>query len=202
VSARHLVVPPHGADYAALLSPAIGALRAGALVIFPTETVYGIGVRADDPAGLQALYAAKGRAPEKPCAYHIGDWEMFRRLAGVQPPAVIKLLEQCWPGPVSFLLNCGGEKRGFRFPDHPAAQVLLQQCGVPVLGTSANRSGEPSPRDAAATGAIAMHAAYVIDAGPTRAQGDSTIVDLTCDPPVCVRRGVAPWPPQAPARTQ
>lgn len=182
-------------DAAALLAPAAEAVRQGALVIFPTETVYGIAARANDPAALHALYAAKGRPPEKPCAFHIGDWEMFHHLAGVPAPALMDIIRSCWPGPVTFLLNVQGEKRGFRFPSHPIGQLFLHLCGVPVLGTSANLSGTPSPCDADATRDVAPHCAYVIDAGPTSLHGDSTVVDLTHTPPVCVRRGVAPWPP-------
>jgi len=87
-----------------------------------------------------------------------------------------------------------GVKTGFRFPSDPVAQAFLQACGVPIVATSANLSGEPSPYDAAATLSVAAHAAYVIDVGPTALRGDSTIVDLTVNPPVCVRRGVAAWP--------
>jgi len=186
-------------DATAVLSPAADAVRRGALVIFPTETVYGIAARADDPAALQALYAAKGRPPDKPCAYHIGDWEMFHLLAGSVPDELMKLITSCWPGPVTFLLNVQGETRGFRFPRHPAGQLFLHLCGVPVLGTSANRSGAPSPCDAQSTRDVAPYAAFVIDAGPTPLRGDSTVIDLTCIPPVCVRHGVAPWPPPSPS---
>lgn len=183
------------AEAAAALLPAAEAVRQGELVIFPTETVYGIAARADSPRAVQALYAAKGRPLEKACAYHIGDWEMFVELAGPQPEEKLRLIRQCWPGPITFLVHVGGEKRGFRFPSHPIGQLFLHLCGVPVLGTSANRSGAPSPCDAAATGDVADHVAYVIDSGPTPLRGDSTVIDLTCDPPACVRRGVAPWPP-------
>lgn len=186
-------------DAAAALAPAADAVRHGALVIFPTETVYGIAARADDPAAVQALYAAKGRPPEKPCAYHIGDWEMFHHLAGAQSSEILNLVQPCWPGPVTFLLNVRGALRGFRFPSHPIGQLFLHMCGITVLGTSANCSGAPSPCDAESTREVAPHAAYVIDAGPTPLRGDSTVVDLTCTPAVCVRRGVAPWPPDAPS---
>jgi len=182
-------------DAAAILAPAASAVRRGELVIFPTETVYGIAARADDQAALQALYAAKGRPPGKPCAYHIGDWQMFHQLAGSVPDHLMKLITSCWPGPVTFLLNVQNETRGFRFPSQPIGQLFLHLCGVPVLGTSANRTGAPSPCDAQSTRDVAPHVAYVIDAGPTPLRGDSTVIDLTRTPPVCVRRGVAPWPP-------
>jgi L-threonylcarbamoyladenylate synthase len=94
---------------------------------------------------------------------------------------------------LTFLLDVAGRKVGFRFPSDPVAQVLLHDCGVPVVATSANLSGQPSPISAEMSAELAYSAAYLIDAGPTEWGGDSTIVDLTDDPPRCVRRGVVPW---------
>ena len=188
-----LVIVP-AADLPAALQPAVAALLRGALVIFPTETCYGIGAHADNPAAVQRIYAAKQRPADKPLAYHIGDWAMFHHLAGALTNSIACRLRACWPGPITFLLEVAGTKTGFRFPSDPVAQAFLQACGVPVVATSANLSGEPSPFDAAMTRGVAPHAAVIIDAGPTTLRGDSTIVDLTGDPPVCVRRGVAPWP--------
>ena len=187
------VITPRG-DLSAELQPAVNALVHGDLVVFPTETCYGIGARADNPAAIQRIYAAKQRPADKPFAYHIGDWAMFRQLTSQVKHDVFCQVRAYWPGPVTFLLDVAGVKTGFRFPSDPVAQAFLHACGVPVVATSANLSGEPSPYDAAATASVAAHAAVVIDAGPTALRGDSTIVDLTCNPPVCVRRGVAPWP--------
>jgi L-threonylcarbamoyladenylate synthase len=183
-----------GSDLTVALQPAVDALLRGLLVVFPTETCYGIGARADRPDAVQRIYAAKQRPADKPFAYHIGDWAMFNQLAGPAANDIGCRLRAHWPGPVTFLLDVAGVKTGFRFPSDPVAQALLCACGVPVVATSANLSGEPSPYDAAATHSVASHVAYVIDAGPTALRGDSTIVDLTCNPPACIRRGVAPWP--------
>jgi L-threonylcarbamoyladenylate synthase len=182
------------ADASTSLQSAVAAIRRGELVVFPTETVYGIGARADMPDAVRRIYIAKARPPEKPLAFHIGDWDMFARIAGAQPERVIKLLRAYWPGPVTFLCDVAGQKTGFRFPSDPVAQALLKQSELPVVGTSANRSGEPSPTDVAMTASVAPCAAVLLDAGPTALRGDSTIIDVTCEPPVCVRRGVAPWP--------
>jgi len=182
------------ADRPAALQPAVVALLRGDLVIFPTETCYGIGARADNPAAVQCIYAAKQRPADKPFAYHLGEWAMFHHLAGPVTNDMLCCLRAHWPGPITFLLEVAGVKTGFRFPSDPVAQAFLQACGVPVVATSANLSGEPSPFDATMTRGVAPHAAVIIDAGPTTLRGDSTIVDLTCNPPVCVRRGVAPWP--------
>jgi L-threonylcarbamoyladenylate synthase len=181
-------------DLAADLQPAVAALQRGELVVFPTETCYGIGARADWLDAVARIYIAKQRPADKPFAYHIGAWSTFWQLTKHVTNDVEGQLRAHWPGPVTFLLDVAGVKTGFRFPSDPVAQALLCACGVPVVATSANLSGEPSPYDAAATRGVAPHAAYVIDAGPTALRGDSTIVDLTCNPPVCVRRGVAPWP--------
>ncbi len=188
-----LVIAP-AADLPTVLQPAVAALLHGELVIFPTETCYGIGARADNPAAVERIYAAKQRPADKPFAYHIGDWAMFNRLAGTITIDILCRLQSHWPGPITFLLDVAGVKTGFRFPSDPVAQAFLRACGVPVVATSANLSGEPSPYDAAATSNVAAHAAYVLDAGPTALRGDSTMVDLTVNPPVCLRRGVAPWP--------
>lgn len=174
------------------IQAAADALRNGACVIFPTETVYGIAVRADDPTAVARIFTAKQRPQEKPLAYHIGSWDMFTRIAGEIDPALYAILSRYWPGPVSFLCDVKGVTQGFRFPSHPVAQQFLCACDVPVVATSANISGAPSPISADQTYALADYVAYIIDAGPTPLRGDSTIVDLTVSPPRCIRAGVIP----------
>ncbi len=175
------------------LLPAVEAIKRGDLVIFPTETVYGIAGRADMPNAVQRIYDAKNRPADKPLAFHVGSWRMLRRIAGALPDDVREVLKEYWPGPVTFLLDVGGRKVGFRFPDHPVARSFLRACEMPVLATSANLSREPSPTDADIAPRLAEHASYIIDAGPTSLAGDSTVVDLTVSPPQCLRRGVAEW---------
>ncbi len=191
---QHIALPADPAEQSRALAPAADAVRQGALVVFPTETVYGIAVRADNQAACMRLRTAKKRPDAKPFAFHVGSWDMARRVMGDQPPSIVALLEKFLPGPFTFLLDVAGETHGLRFPESTPAQVFLDLCAVPVAATSANISGEPSPTDAAMTAALWPVASYVIDGGPTALRGDSTVVDLTVEPPRCVRCGIAPWP--------
>jgi L-threonylcarbamoyladenylate synthase len=174
---------------------AAAAIRNGECVIFPTETCYGIAARADDSKAVARLYDAKKRPADKPCAYHIGDWNMFHTIAGAQNESVMHILSKHLPGPVTFLLDVQGKTHGFRFPAHPLAQAFLTACAVPVIATSANISGTKSPVSADDTLALAKYTAYLIDAGSTPLRGDSTLIDLTVTPPRCLRKGVGEWNP-------
>jgi L-threonylcarbamoyladenylate synthase len=193
MAAVRIEIAPGAKDTSVRVAPAAEALRKGELVIFPTETVYGLGAAADQKDAVVRIYAVKQRPTDKPFGYHIGTWAMFRRIAGTVSGPTAEILRRYWPGPLTFLLEVEGRKVGFRFPSDPVAQALLRTCGVPVVATSANVSGKPSPTSAAMAAELAYSAAYLIDAGPTEWGGDSTIVDLTEDPPRCLRRGVVPW---------
>ena len=181
------------APLAETLAPAVRALQQGALVIFPTETVYGIAARADKPEAVEKIYTAKRRPERKPLSQHVGDWTTLGILIGEVPQQVRVILRKYLPGPYTFLISVRGEKLGVRFPEDIVAQTFLAACRVPVVATSANISGEPSPVNAEMTASVAAHAAYVIDAGPTSFQSDSTVVDLTKMPPECVRQGAGEW---------
>jgi len=165
--------------------------RSGKIVAFPTETVYGIGVPVSNTKALQRLYAIKGRDPEKPFAYHIGDWDQLAFLDVQRNPAFRYLSKKFWPGPVTLLVpTTGGEKVGLRFPRHMAASTLIVSAGEPFLATSANRSGAPSPRTAdEVLQALGSEVDYLIDAGPCEIGLDSTVVDCTVSPPEILREG-------------
>ena len=175
------------------IKPAAEAIRRGDLVIFPTETVYGIAARADIPAAVQKIYIAKDRPVDKPFAYHIGSWEMMFRIIGEIPKEISELLRKHLPGAYTFLLNINGVKTGIRFPKCPVAQAFLNECNCPVMATSANISNEPSPTNIDMTADIQKFAAYIIDFGPTPEKGESTVVDLTTYPPTVVRQGSGKW---------
>ena len=175
------------------IKPAAEAIRRGDLVIFPTETVYGIAARADIPAAVQKIYIAKDRPVDKPFAYHIGSWEMMFRIIGEIPKEISELLRKHLPGAYTFLLNINGVKTGIRFPKCPVAQAFLNECDCPVMATSANISDEPSPTNIDMTADIQKFAAYIIDFGPTPEKGESTVVDLTTYPPTVVRQGSGKW---------
>ena len=169
--------------------PAAEAVRRGELVIFPTETVYGIAARADMPSAIQKIYTAKGRVENKPFAYHVGSWEMLFKITGKLPDNILGLLKKYLPGAYTFLLDINGIKTGIRFPTCQIAQSFLERCDCPVMATSANISGEPSPTNIEMTTAVQKSAAYVIDAGETPKKGASTVVDLTTNPPTVIRQG-------------
>lgn len=172
----------------------------GELVAFPTETVYGLGGNALDNAAAQKIYAAKGRPSDNPLIVHIENQEQLRPLVRVIPPKAKPLIEAFWPGPLTLIMprsalvpdgiTGGLDTVAIRMPDHPAALALLKACGLPLAAPSANTSGKPSPT-------MAEHVyhdlkgkiAGIIDGGPTEVGLESTVLDLTVEPPVILRPG-------------
>jgi len=185
-----IIVKPDLADYSNEFEPAVKALLSGELVIFPTETVYGVGARADNPKAVEKIFEAKNRPAGKPFAFHIGSWETFHQITGQVPEDKLKILKKYWPGPITFLLVINNEKLGFRFPDNHAAMQFLSECKVPVVASSANISDEPSPVNPEMTSGLWDKTAFMINSGPTNYRGDSTVVDLSVDPPKCLREGI------------
>lgn len=165
--------------------------RQGKIIAFPTETVYGIGVPASKREALEKLYLIKGRERERPLAYHIGDWDQLTHLNLIRSPAFRYLSKKFWPGPVTIVTTTqNGEKIGIRFPRSLPACALFSSVGEPFLATSANRSGEPSPKTAEeAVQALGEKIDFVIDAGPCPIGLDSTVVDVTSLPPAILRVG-------------
>jgi L-threonylcarbamoyladenylate synthase len=175
------------------------ALRRGALVAFPTETVYGLGADADNLAALRALFAAKGRPADHPVIVHLAAAEQIALWARDIPPAAWKLAEAHWPGPLTLILRrsnrvndlvTGGQDTvGLRVPGHPVALALLQQFGG-VAAPSANRFGHVSPTRAqhvADEGFPSLE--LILDGGSCRVGLESTIVDLSRDRPTILRPG-------------
>jgi L-threonylcarbamoyladenylate synthase len=176
-------------------------LAAGHLVAFPTETVYGLGADATDPAAIAALYAAKGRPLFNPLIAHVASIEAAFTL-GDFPPLAQKLALAFWPGPLTLVvpLKAGGsvcelaraglESIAIRVPDHPLAQAVLAAAGRPVAAPSANRSGHVSPSAAAHVMAdLDGRIAAVLDGGPTRVGVESTIIAVLGDDAVMLRPG-------------
>ena len=169
-----------GAPDPAALTEAAAVLRAGGLVAFPTETVYGLGADATNPKAVERLNQVKGRPPEKPYSLHLYHAEQMRPYVASVPAAAAALIERFWPGPLTVVLpGKDGKTVGFRLPDHPVARAFLKACGVPVAAPSANRSGSPPPIDAqevlaALNGAVDC----LLDGGPTRFGRESTVVEV------------------------
>jgi len=137
------------------IEEAVKALRAGKLVVFPTETVYGLGANATDPAAVRKIFEAKGRPADHPIIVHLDNQLYLHRWVSTVPPVAQLLAEKFWPGPltlimpkadgVSDLVTGGQDSVGIRIPSHPIAQQLLTAFGGGIAAPSANRFGRLSP---------------------------------------------------------
>lgn len=189
---------------AGALQAAAQRLAQGGLVAFPTETVYGLGARADDDAAVARIFEAKGRPSDHPLIVHVADVEQARRYASRFDGAALRLAQAFWPGPVTVIVPraagmgvaaAGGQDSiGLRCPAHPVTQALLLQCvalGVSgVAGPSANRFGRVSPTTAAHVADEFGAGLMVLDGGACSVGIESTIVDCSRDQPVLLRPGV------------
>lgn len=182
------------------IARAAAALRAGHLVIMPTETVYGLAADASNPRAVAAVYEAKGRPSFNPLIAHVADVEAARRIARFDPRAEA-LAAAFWPGPLTLVLpiadgtavcdlaRAGLETVAVRAPAHPAAHALLAAFGGPVAAPSANRSGRPSPTTLAdAVAETGAAAAATLDGGACAIGLESTVVALL-DAPRLLRPG-------------
>ncbi len=176
-------------------------LRAGELVAFPTETVYGLGADASNPQAVARIFAAKGRPADHPLIVHLPDASWIDRWAVDVPLAARKLAAAFWPGPLTLILKrhpdvpdavTGGQDTvGLRVPNHPLALQLLREFAGGVAGPSANRFGHVSPTTAAHVRAEFGEAvAMVLDGGPCRVGIESTILDLSGDEARILRPGM------------
>jgi len=175
------------------IAQAAAALRRGRVVVFPTETVYGIGCDASNPEALDRIYAIKGRPRSKPLALYLSSPAGVGRFCKTPPPLASKLMERFWPGPLTLLLECGGPagRIGFRVPGDEAALALIRESGCVMAGTSANRSGSPCPVSGdEAERAMRGLADIILSGGRTRHARESTILDLGNAEPVILRTGV------------
>ena len=183
------------------LDRAAAVLEAGGLLIYPTDTLYAIGGRALDPAAGEKVRAAKGREA-KPLPLVAADAEQARSLATAFPLDALRLAQRFWPGPLTLILpsspsvpesvSAGTGTVAVRVPGLVLARRLCARAG-PLISTSANLSGGPSPvtcQDAVA--AVGQAATLALDAGPGRPMA-STIVDLTGPSARLVRSGAVPW---------
>jgi len=175
------------------------ALARGELVVFPTETVYGLGASAISPGAIDAMSRLKNRHPDKPFTLHLPDPDQAQAYAGPLPPVAQRLVRRAWPGPLTLVLpdRRGDASRpeglvqaavyyhgtvGLRCPDHTVGRAILRAAGVPVAGTSANLSGYPPPRTAAdALAHLRNEVPLVVDAGPTLHARPSTVVRVEAD---------------------
>ena len=187
------------------IAEAAARLRAGALVAFPTETVYGLGADARNGRAVASIYVVKGRPRFNPLIVHCADFSGVERVAQLTANAR-RLAERFWPGPLTLVLarrdgsglseltTAGLDTVAVRIPDHPTAHALLAACGLPIAAPSANRSGHVSPTEAGHVmadlgAAIAEIGGLILDAGPTAHGLESTILDVSGAGAVMLRSG-------------
>jgi L-threonylcarbamoyladenylate synthase len=172
---------------------AADALRRGGLIHLPTETVYGLGARADDPAAVVKVFEAKGRPRFNPLIVHVGSIEQAERI-GLFDDRARALAERFWPGPLTLvvpvrdeeaacdLARAGLDSVALRMPDHPLALEVLRAVDFGVVAPSANRSGRPSPTTAAdAVAETGESVAVSLEGGACRVGLESTVVSLLGD---------------------
>ncbi len=176
-------------------------IRAGELVAFPTETVYGLGANALDAAAIEKIYAAKGRPANSPLIVHVSSIEMARGLVREWPETAEKLARKFWPGPLTLVLpkqphvpdrlTAGLDTVGVRMPANPMAQELIREAGVPIAAPSANPFTELSPTTAQhVRDGLGNRVAMVLDGGRTTVGIESAVLSLSGSGAVLLRPGM------------
>ncbi len=177
-------------------------IRSGGLVVFPTETVYGMGANALDSAAVRKIYALKGRPSSSPLIVHVASIEQARRLAAEWPEEAEQLAREYWPGPLTLVVpkqqvipnevTAGLSTVGLRMPRHPVALELLRSAGVPIAAPSANRFTQLSPTTAQhVREAFGNETPFLLDGGPCEVGLESTVVAVTKDGLEVLRPGMA-----------
>jgi len=186
------------------IDEAVRCLRAGGVVAFPTDTLYGLGVDVFNTAALDRVFAIKERASGMALPVLIDSWSQLEELTTNVPARARVLADAFWPGPLTLVMNkaagvpngltAGAPTVAVRLPDHPVPRAIMQRFGGPITGTSANISGGPDPMTLAELKALlGDRVDYVMTCGPTPRGTASTIVDITTEPPTPVREGAVPF---------
>jgi L-threonylcarbamoyladenylate synthase len=197
---RRVVVDARSPSLEALREPA-SALAHGKLVVFPTETVYGIGANALDEQAVRSIFAAKGRPATNPLIVHVTSVDAARALTSEWPEQATQLVARFWPGPLTLVLpkhpdvpdvvTASRPNVAIRQPAHPVAHALLELAGVPVCAPSANIYMSTSPTRASHIRELAGRVDWIVDGGPTQVGVESTVLSLL-DPerPMLLRPGM------------
>ncbi|MEB3197481.1 MAG: L-threonylcarbamoyladenylate synthase [Candidatus Sericytochromatia bacterium] len=202
------MAPVHLLDFSSTIpearafDEAVAHLRAGGLLAFPTETVYGLGAHALDEAAVAGIFRAKGRPASNPLIVHVASVEAAQALVTTWPAAAQRLADAFWPGPLTLVLpkashvpdlvTAGLPAVGIRVPGHPLALALLRQAGVPVAAPSANRYMDVSPTEASHVQralATSPESILLLDGGACEVGLESTVIDLTGELPRVLRPG-------------
>lgn len=179
-------------------------IQRGGLVIFPTDTVYGLGCLASNSEATERIFRVKGRPRRQPLILLIADSSHLIRLGESVPDTARRAAARFWPGPLTIVVKrsrqvpagvvAGGETVGIRLPNHPVALALISRAGSHLASTSANRSGGKNPISAEdALRQIGDQVDLILDAGPAPLAIPSTVVDFTKHPPQIIREGGLSW---------
>ena len=185
------------------ISAAGKILREGGLVAIPTETVYGLGANGLDPKAVKRIFEVKGRPQDNPLILHITGAQWLPRYCADIPPMAYVLARKFWPGPLTMILKrqplvpdetaAGLPTIGVRCPNHPVTLSIIREAGVPIAAPSANTSGRPSCTTAQdVMEDVGGRIDGLVDGGPCLLGVESTVLDLTCDPPRLLRPGGLP----------
>lgn len=185
-----------------VIEKAAALLRAGQLVAFPTDTLYGVGAAVHDEDAVRRLYEVKERPLAKGIPILLAQAREVDLVAVKVPEAARSLMDRFWPGPLTVIVPrrtdlpsilAPGDTVAVRVPDHDLARLFIGACGGAIAATSANLSGQSPARTASeALAALGGRIAAVLDGGPVQVGHASTIIDCTVTPPVVVRRGPIP----------
>jgi len=183
-----------------IIEHAAALLHAGELVVFPTETVYGLGANALEPSAVERIFAAKGRPFSDPLIVHIADQSTLERLVTHLPPQALQLAQVFWPGPLTLILpassrvpklvTAGLSTVAVRMPRHPVALALIRAAGFPIAAPSANRFMHVSPTTAPHVLAdLNGRVPLILDGGPCEMGVESTVLNLCSASPTILRPG-------------
>lgn len=183
-----------------IIQKAAETIRKGGLVVFPTETVYGLGANALSSKAVRSIFKAKGRPSDNPLIVHIADKKSLSLLAKNIPQEAYLLAREFWPGPLTLVLEknkiipkevtAGHKTVAVRLPANKTALALIRASGVPIAAPSANLAGRPSPTSARhAAEDLGEKADLILDAGQTKIGLESTVLDLTQKPFLILRPG-------------
>ena len=191
------------ADAEGALAEAVAVLKGGGLVVYPSDTVYGLGAAAGDAQAVERVFAVKDREAQKALSLLLADAADLTPLCTDVSLLARVFAQRYWPGPLTLVLrrspafesaaSGGGDTVAVRVPDHPFLRELIRALGEPITGTSANRSGRVACRSAQEVERELGDAVdLIIDGGPSREGPESTVVSLTGSLPVVLREGAIP----------
>jgi L-threonylcarbamoyladenylate synthase len=184
----------------AIIAKCAEVIKRGGLVAFPTETVYGLGASAMNPEAVSKVFEAKARPRGNPLIVHVSNLSQVGSVVTHVSPKAEALMKMFWPGPLTLLfpksdavldiVTAGLPNVAVRMPDHPVSQALIEACGVPLVAPSANLSGRPSPTGAKDVLAdLDGKVDIILDGGTTHIGVESTVLDVSKEPPVILRPG-------------